>query len=147
MAWKRICCAVDFSEPSRHAMAEAADLARRLAADLTLLHVYETHAPSPEVLLARYEQAAPELEGKLRTWQGEAERLATRPVRTVMFTGGAAAEILRFAGEGAFDLIVLATHGRTGLPRVVLGSVAERVVREAQCTVLVVRRRVGDQAA
>ncbi len=137
--WKKICCAIDFSEPSRFAMKEAADLARRLQADLTLLHVYEARAPSPEILLSKFEQAAAEMESKMATWQGEAERIAGRPVRSMVLTGSAANEILRFVGEGSFDLVVTATHGHTGLKHLVLGSVAERVVRQAHCAVLVVR--------
>jgi nucleotide-binding universal stress UspA family protein len=50
-----------------------------------------------------------------------------------------AAEIARLAQEGSFDLVVVATHGRRGVKRVLLGSVAERIVRDAPCTVLVVR--------
>lgn len=145
--WKKICCAIDFSEPSHLAMEEAASLARRFEAELTLLHVYEERAVSPEILLAKYEQAAPELEKKVGGFQREAEQIAGRPVRTVLLTGSAAAtEIGRFVREGSFDLAVMATHGRTGLARVVLGSVAERVVREAECSVLVVRGRLAPGA-
>jgi nucleotide-binding universal stress UspA family protein len=137
--WKNICCAIDFSEPSQAAMREAAAITRRLAADLTLLHVFDARAVSPEILLSRFEQALPELEGNMRSWQEEAERITGRPVRTMILSGGAAPEILRLARESSFDLLVLTTHGRTGLARVVMGSVAERVVREADCSVLVVR--------
>lgn len=138
--WKKICCAIDFSDPSRIAMQEAAALARRLEADWTLLHVYDAHAASAEILLSRFEQALPEVEGKMGEWQQEGERIAGRPARTVILTGSAAAEILKFAREGSFDLLVLATRGRTGLTRLLLGSVAERVVRESECSVLVVRQ-------
>ena len=136
--WKKICCAVDFSDPSRAAMETGADLSRRLEADLTLLYVYDAHAPSPEILLEKYEHAAPEFEAQLKAFKAAAERIAGRPIRTVALTGSAPAEIVRFAHDGAFDLLVLSTHGRTGLARVVLGSVAEHVVREATCPVLVV---------
>jgi len=143
--FKRICSAIDFSEPSRIAMETGAELARRLDGDLTLLYVYEAHAPSPEILLSRLEHASSEIEEQLRTWKTEAERKAGRPVRTVTLTGATATEIVRFARDGAFDLVVLATHGRTGLARVVLGSVAEHVVREASCPVLVVRRPASEK--
>ncbi len=138
--WKRICCATDFSEPSRLALEEAARLAGRFQAELTVLHVFEERAVSPEILLSKYEQALPELEEKMASCQREAERISGRPVRTVILTGNSAAlEIGRFAHDGSFDLLVVGTHGRTGLPRVVLGSVAERAVREAECSVLVAR--------
>jgi len=144
--WKRMCCAVDFSEPSRLAMERAADLARRLAAELTLLHVYDSHAPSPEILLERLEEASPEIEAQLSAWRIEAERIAGHEVRTVVLTGPAATEIVRFARDGGCDLIVVATHGRTGLARIVLGSVAEHVVRESSSPVLVVHR-AGEPAS
>jgi len=139
--WKKICCAVDFSDPSRAALEEACALARRTGAELTLLHVWDPHAPSPEVLLAKLEQAAPELEARLASWARDAgARTGGGSARTVLLTGPAAGEIVRFARDGGFDLVVMATHGRSGLARVLLGSVAEQVVREASCSVLVVRR-------
>jgi nucleotide-binding universal stress UspA family protein len=138
--WKKICCAVDFSDPSRAAMEEACALARRTGAELTLLHVWDPHAPSPEVLLAKLEQAGPELEARLASWARDAGARMGGSARTVLLTGPAAGEIVRFARDGGVDLVVMATHGRSGLARVLLGSVAEHVVREASCSVLVVRR-------
>ncbi len=138
--WKKICCAVDFSDPSRAAMQRAAELARRLEADLLLLHVYDAHAASPEILVSHFERALPEIEEKMQTWQREAERIAGRPARSMILTGNAAAEIVRLSREGLFDLLVLATRGRSGLVRLVLGSVADRAVRESECPVLVVRQ-------
>ncbi len=137
--WKKICAAVDFSAPSRFAMREAADLARRSGAELTLLHVYDAHASSPDVLLSRYEQVVARLEDALHEWQLEAERVAGAPVRSVLLVGRTAPEIVQFLSTGGFDLAVTATHGRTGLKRVLLGSVAEHVVRASPCPVLVVR--------
>ncbi len=139
--FKKICCAIDFSEPSRAAMEEAARLTRLFQAELTLLHIYEARAASPEILLSDYEHAVPDLERHMGEWQLAAERVAGRPVRTVILTGSPAAEIIRFVQEGLYDLVVTATRGRTGLKHIVLGSVAERVVREAECPVLVFRRR------
>ena len=139
--WKKICCAIDLSDSSRIVVDKAASLARRLQAELTLLHVYVSHAASPEILLERVERATLELEQKMAGYQREAERLAGVPVETTILTdGGAAAEIVRFARDGGFDVVVMGTHGVTGLARVVLGSVASRVVREAECPVLVVRQ-------
>ena len=74
-------------------------------------------------------------------YQREAERIAGRPVHTMVLTNGATAgEIVRLARDGVFDLVVMGTHGDTGLTRVVLGSTADRVVREASCPVMVVRQ-------
>ncbi len=146
----RICCAIDFSEPSRIAMLEAAELARRLEAELELVHV---HTPPPAVtdlLAARVEVTETmvvELERKLATWRDEAERLVGRTVRSAVRTGEAATEIVRLAREHGIDLVVVGTHGRRGLKRFVLGSVAERVVREAPCSVVVGRLREPSAAS
>ncbi len=143
--FKRICCATDFSEPSRIAMLEAAELARRLDADLELAHVHTPPSTVGTDLLAAHvelpDEALAETEKTLSVWRDEAERLVGRPVRSTVLTGDAASEIARFAREGAIDLLVVGTHGRRGLRRFVVGSVAERVVREAPCAVVVGRRR------
>lgn len=142
--WRNICCAIDFSESSRLALEEAADLARRFDARLSLIHVFEA-APaattegifSPPDLI---EQMSIELSRKLESWKAEAERRADRPVGQSVLAGDPATEIVRFAREGEFDLVVTGTRGRTGLKHLLLGSVAEKVVRQAHCPVLVARR-------
>jgi nucleotide-binding universal stress UspA family protein len=140
--FRNLCVAVDLSEPSREALEQAADLARALGANLTVVHVV---APPPVVatdLLAApggvAEGAAHEDEEALETWRGDAEVRAGRPVRAHLLVGEPAKEIVRIAREEGCDLIVVGTHGRTGLRRVLLGSVAAAVVRAASCAVLVV---------
>jgi len=145
IAWKRMCCAVDFSEPSRSALAAAADLARRLGAELTLLHVYEPPAVANEALVERYGRAAIDLERQLGEWRAEGESRAGRPAHSTILIGKPAVEIERFAREGGFHLLVLGSHGRGGVERLVLGSLAERVLREAPCPVLVVRRPPAEE--
>ncbi len=141
--WKKICCAIDFSAPSRIAMEKAADLARRLDGELTLLHVNEAALATPEETglspdeLAAH--AAKEMEPKMATWHRLAEEAMRRPVRAVVLAGTAADEILQFLRVGAYDLLVMGTHGRVGLAHFVIGSVAEEVERHAPCPVLVVR--------
>jgi nucleotide-binding universal stress UspA family protein len=136
----RICCAVDFSEPSRLALSEAARLARDDGASLTVLHVREAPRPAPEVLyappLAWQDESTP---AELEEWRTEAERIREGPVDSVLLGQPVAPAITAFARETGVDLIVLSSHGRTGLARVVVGSVAEAVVRTAPCPVLVVR--------
>jgi nucleotide-binding universal stress UspA family protein len=144
MTWKRIVCGVDLSELSRGAMREAARLAAASGAELTLLHVFEPPpAVATDMLVAPgagvYEAAAREVEESLAGWQVEAQRLGARTVNVRRITGHAAAELSRFAAARGADLLVLSTHGRRGLAHALLGSVAERVVREAPCSVLVVR--------
>jgi nucleotide-binding universal stress UspA family protein len=143
--WYKICCPVDFSETSRAALEEAADLARRDRSELTLVHVSEPPPVGTEGALAGprlAEAIAAEAEGQLEKWRVEAEKISLGTVRAKLIPQGLAAkEICHLAREEGFDLVVMGTHGRTGLRHLVLGSVAERVVREAHCPVLVVRPR------
>ncbi len=143
-SWTKICCPIDFSETSRAALEEASELAQRYQAELVLLHVFEPPVATADLMVAppeMFEQTAKDLERKLEVWKGEAERRGARAVRALVVTGAAATETVRFAREGGYDLVVMGTHGRRGLRHLVLGSVAERVVREAPCAVLVVRPR------
>ena len=147
--WTRICCAIDFSDACRFAMAEAADLARRFQAQLTLVHVYEPPATAPLEPLEPGGQLLGavwvDLERAMAAWRAEAARRSGARVRSTVRVGEAANEILHFAREDGMDLIVLGSHGDTGLRHLVLGSVAERVVREAPCPVLVIRtKELGD---
>ncbi|GEJ59240.1 universal stress protein [Anaeromyxobacter diazotrophicus] len=131
--WKNICCAVDFSDSSRVAMDYAAEIARRYEASLTLVHVHDATRASGADMTLRHRQQL------LEAWRREAEFLAGRPVAGRMLEGHPAETILRFASEGSSELIVIGTHGRGGLKRLVLGSVAEHVVHRADCPVLVSR--------
>ncbi len=140
--WKKICCAVDFAEPSRVAMEQAADLTKRFGAELTLVHVAVLPPPaandvlvSPRTLVSMQTR---EYEETLARWRADAEGRAGRPVRSRVLSGDPTEEIVRHAREEGCDLVVVGTHGRTGIPRVVLGSVAERVARRLPCPVLVV---------
>jgi len=143
LEWKRILCPVDFSPPSRSAMAVAAGLAARFGAELTLFHAYPlpgytlpegTILPSPKML----QDLAGQTDAILEEWKGEAAKLGAAGVRTAKSVGEPAAEIVDFAASGSFDLVVIGTRGRTGLRHALLGSVAERVVRRAACPVLTV---------
>jgi len=138
-----ISCAIDFSDHSRGAFDRAVELASRLDATLTLLHVCPSAFPGGEALLVHGEPADPLAGGpesaRLDAWRMEAERALGRPVRTVLLAGNPAREIARYSRRGT-DLIVVGTRGPTGLGRLLLGSVAERVVRDAACPVLVVHR-------
>ncbi len=141
--WNDICCAIDFSEHSRSAFERALDLAARLDAGLTLLHVAAPSFPGADVVFPRAEPPASLADGpifaRLDAWREEAERALGRGVRVELLTGNPAREIARFSHHGV-DLLVVGTRGPTGLGRLLLGSVAERVVRDATCPVLVVHR-------
>lgn len=139
-AFRRICCPVDFSEESRATLAIAADLARREGAGLALLHVTRARWPGDQgAVLPGPGREAEEIE-TLARWTAEAERLCGSTVRSVLLSAPAAEAIVGFARDDGVDLLVLASHGRKGMERLVLGSVAEAVLRSAPCPVLIVRR-------
>lgn len=143
MIWKKICCAVDFSEPSWLAMEQAADLAGQLRAELTLVHVRVPPPPAASDVLVSSrgvaDAEAQEREGTLELWRADAQARAGVPVRARVLLGDPATELGRFARDEDCDVLVVGTHGRTGIPRVLLGSVAERIVRQAPVPVLVLR--------
>ncbi|HVI93911.1 MAG TPA: universal stress protein [Anaeromyxobacter sp.] len=142
--WKRICCPIDFSDASRAAMEVAADLARRFGAELVLFHAYPVPGytfpdgsvvASPKML----QELADGAERHLEAWRRDAEVAGASRVEAAKVAGEPAAEIVSFAREQGVDLLVLGTHGRTGLEHALMGSIAERVVRRARCPVLTVR--------
>lgn len=145
-AWRKIACAVDFSDPSRFAAEQAAALAREHGAALALVNVFQ---PPPAVAADMLESPASEAmaveaEDLLASWKGDAERSSGGQVTVRRLSGDPAAALVKLAREGGYDLLVLGTHGRRGLSHLVLGSVAERVVRQAPCSVLVVRRKASE---
>lgn len=141
--WTDICCALDFSQHSRAAFERAVELASQLEADLTLLHVCAPSFPGADVVFAVGEPADGLAEGpvqaRLDAWRREAEHALGRTVRLELLTGNPAREISRFSS--GVDVLVVGTRGATGLGRLLLGSVAERVVRDATCPVLVVHQQ------
>ena len=142
--FRRICCPIDFSESSRAALELAARLARRDGAALTLLHVTGTHWPGKQgEIIPRPRSSGKDETTILAEWTAEAERLAGSTVSSVLLSAPAAPAIVGFARDDATDLIVMSSHGRTGFRRLVLGSVAEEVLRTASCPVLIVRRAEG----
>ncbi len=146
--WNKICCAIDFSEASRLAMAEAADLARRFGGELTLLHVHEL-PPDAQVPLdeSENEVISVDLERSLAAWRAEAARILGEPVRSRVRVGDPAAEIVRFARGTDVDLIVVGAYGDKGVRTLILGSVAERVIRAAPCPVIAIRQKEAREAA
>ena len=143
--WKRIFCPVDFSDASRAAMEVAADLARRFGAELLLLHAYPVPGytfPDGSVVASprMMQELADQAKRHLEEWRTEAERLVGAPrVSAETAIGEPAAEILEVARTRGAELVVMGTHGRTGLEHALMGSIAERVVRRAHCPVLTVR--------
>jgi nucleotide-binding universal stress UspA family protein len=132
---KRILYPTDFSSYSNQAYFHAISLAENQGASLTILYVYTRGQGTPD-------GPAPD-ETALAYWRNQLEQIrptnARIPVHHVLLEGDPAAEIVNYAAEAGMDLIVMGTHGRTGLERLLMGSVAEKVMREALCSVLVVK--------
>ena len=140
-----IVAAVDFSETSDHAVEQAVDLASRLGAKLHLVHVYQlpVYALPDGAVMAGAEfvnQLTDELQKQLDA-QVERHKKSQIAIDAHLLRGVPHTEVVRFAKEDAkADLIVMGTHGRTGLEHLLLGSVAERVVRTSPIPVLTVRQ-------
>ena len=135
---KNILHPTDFSKPSDYALRFACALARDYQARLVLLHVVE-----PPVYHGELGMTIP-LSDDFYAWlKKRLDRLVSAdcgvPVTTILAEGDASREILRIALEQECDLIVLGTHGRTGLSRVLLGSVAECVTRHSRVPVLTLK--------
>lgn len=129
----------DFSRQSRYALDLARSLARDHKARLVVLHVLPRPQAVPYDELPLIPPPAPDFEGtyaKLREWAPPEPRLTTEHLAEV---GYADSVILSTAEDLKADLIVMGTHGRTGLGRLLLGSVAEQVLRRATCPVLTVK--------
>jgi universal stress protein A len=141
----RIVVPTDFSTDAEQAIRVASELSRVYEAPLTLIHIYDPVAyPLPDgyMLYTPGQLSRMWEEFDRRLAEAKADALAHGAVRaeTRLLQGLTAAEIVRFAKEGGHDLIVMGTHGRTGVARVLLGSVAARVVQTAECPVLTVKR-------
>ena len=142
---RRILHATDFSGASTPAMAKALALAKAERARLLLLHVLEPPSPFvgddlPGSYLELQAAARRGAERRLAAAAGRAKKTGAR-VEAKLVAGAPSEEIVRAARRWRPDVIVIGTHGRTGLGRVFMGSVAERVLQQAPCPILTVRRR------
>jgi len=144
-----VMAATDLSDPSLPAVARAAEEARLRGARLVVMHAMERSlaaygagaaallgnvAPSPTA--EDHEQ----MRSSLVTLLGDAMRRFGAEGEALVLDGGAVASVVRAVEEQNADLLVVGSHGRTGLSRLLLGSVAEKLVRLADCSVLVVRK-------
>jgi nucleotide-binding universal stress UspA family protein len=122
----------------------ATDLARRYAAKLSIVHVHQpVMYAAPDAFLLRpsneLEEVMTAVGKKLEEIAGSVRGDGTLQIDTKLLQGAPVQEIGRLAADGGYDLIVMGTHGRTGVAHALIGSVAERVVRTAACPVLTVR--------
>jgi universal stress protein A len=152
---KKILVPTDFSAPAVKAFRYALALARQFKARVTLLHVPWTpnYSGVPEAAPYAFstledtqyfrEEAIQQANKQFLTAGAELQEAGVKYDTAVVF-GTPYESIVQFAGENAIDLVVIATHGYTGLKHVFLGSTTERVVRHAPCPVLVVREQEHD---
>ena len=141
----RITYASDFSPASLAALPHALRLAKLTGADLTIVHVLS----APKVLFIEggyvpqeiWDQTRAEAAKEMDRLVEQAVNAGVRATATIVDEGGAvpADAIVRAAGDAKTDVLVLGTHGRTGVTRLILGSVAAQVVATASCPVLTVR--------
>lgn len=143
---RKVLFCTDFFDHAEAALPHALWYARTFGADLHMLHAVVLHAADPANrdldfpdLEAAYEEVRRWASGRMEAAAGRVEEAGV-PVRRVEERGVAAAPvILEYARNEEMDLVVLATHGRRGVQRMLLGSVAEDVVRSAPCPVLTVK--------
>ena len=141
MAFRRVLIATDTDPMAAHAADVGAELARALGADIAFVRVINSamvypadNAIQPDRLEADARQEAKKLIGDFR------QRLAPQsPALEFISVGDPATEIVKAARDWPADVIVIGSHGRGGVQRILLGSVAEGVTRHAPCPVLVVR--------
>lgn len=146
MEIKRILFPTDFSEGSLYALPYAVDLAKTYGAKIYMLHViydiatasglHVPHVSVDEMYKELYASAKKELE------RFGADIIRNiKDIEYIVIKGIPYEEILNFSKENNIDIIVIGTHGRRGLDRVLFGSTAERVVRNSSCPVLTVREQ------
>ncbi len=131
ISWRKILCPVDFSEESKAGLRVAIDMCRRFGASLTLFHVHTREGTiGPQ---------DPD-QGNLEQMKQEVVKEGVTRVDTEEEAGDPRLVISEHARRAGFDLVVMGTHGRTGLEHALIGSVAEKTVRHAPCSVFVVRQ-------
>ena len=143
---RKILVPTDFSGCANFALPYAATIARATGATIVCLHVVEPIVPAvgysglaePMPIADISEQLEDSAERELPQLAG-CDEFSGLNIEEVIVHGDAAAEIVRVASEREVDLIVVSSHGRTGLGRIIFGSTAEAVVRHASCPVLVVK--------
>ncbi len=146
---KKILAPIDFSDFSMEGMRGAKELAADVGAEVHLVHVVVPHfhiIPLP--LATSGDQSFEQTRESAMTQQAEEELTRIKKdefgnspkVATAVLSGSPVKMLVEYAEQNSIDLIVLSTHGRSGVDRVMIGSVAEKLVRLAHCSVLVLRR-------
>lgn len=150
--FERILVAIDFSENSNYAFAYALTLAKQFQSELIIMHVINEPVDLrgfyvPHVAFDQLEKEIEEGAIKMMEKFGRETLDGFTNYKTTIATGTPYEEIIKKAAEIDSSLIVIGTHGRTGLDHIIFGSTAERVVRGATCPVLTIRLPSDKQAA
>ncbi len=141
--FKKILCPVDFSEFTDEIIEYALDIAKKYDAELYLIHIipnlnyftpYESFF-TPENLIV----VEKNMETEVNKDFDDLMKKINGPAVKVIKNGTPFVEIINYARSESMDLIIIGTHGRSGLEHILIGSVAERVIRKAPCPVLTVR--------
>lgn len=146
MAFDRILVPVDYSDHSLKAVGLAADLARRIGTRIDIVHVWDRPTYVAETILVGKEQRPlgelirENAEREMAEFLAKAESNKDVLGDTQLIAGDPAAVILKEVERGKYDLVVMGTHGRTGFAHLLLGSVAEKLVRYSRVPVLTVPR-------
>ena len=142
--YRRLLCPVDFSDISKDAFQIAIDLAVLFKADLHVMHVFQMPASTiPEGIYDIPDDAEDKVKNHFSKKLDEFIKNHSTPeinITTGSYEGFPHVEIIKYANETNADMIVMGTHGRTGLSHVLLGSVTERVIRTSDIPVLTVRK-------
>ncbi len=139
---KKVLAPIDFSEYSTDAMRSAWELARDLGAEMHIVHVvapHHTFLDQQSTEIARESAMAEQAEEELIRIR-KADFANSPKITTVVLRGAPAVKLAEYARENQIDLIMIATHGHTGPNGIIIGSVAEKLARNAPCSVLIYRR-------
>jgi nucleotide-binding universal stress UspA family protein len=139
---RKILYPTDFSSYSNQAYFHAISLAEKHGANLTIAYVYNPDLPAQPGEPADHAARRAYCRGQLESVR---PLNSTIQVQHLLLEGDPAAEIVRHVQQTGTDLVVMGTHGRTGLDRLLLGSVAEKVLRDSPCSVLVVKLPRGSK--
>jgi nucleotide-binding universal stress UspA family protein len=149
MAFQKILVPVDYSANSRVSLELAVTLARTFSATLEIVHVWDRPTYLTEALMVDHGAGQRRLtdlivenaEHDMQTFLNEVSLPADIPYHQHLLSGDPASELLHEVERGGYDLVVVGTHGRSGVSRLLLGSIAEKLVRHATVPVLTVPRR------
>lgn len=144
---KKILVPIDFSDYSKGALKYAVNFSKSFNAEMTLIYVVEPVIYPPDFSMGQIAIPSVNTEWDERA-KHELDKLAREEipsgvtVKTLIKTGKPFIEIIETAGELNIDLIIISTHGRTGVEHILFGSTAEKVVRKAPCPVLTLREPI-----